>query len=476
MAGLSTKTAYRAGAPLPLILLGLLTLPGCGDSYPKDLNYTARTDPIVEKTPDTPINQIDAPGQLEQWIDSIPAKGGQVIDPTAKIEKAQLAQVEKHLSKGSFDLTEEDKGEMGLASLPSKEDAKAELEKRRDSLKKRIDTITSTMKTVGPKLDAFLKEHFGTPAEPKVDVEGAEDFQLDPKTLAEGSKLYRRHCLHCHGLTGDGRGPTGPWVNPHPRDYRQGQFKFTSTTVPVGFAPGSRKARRDDLLRTLKQGIEGTSMPSFALLDEEKELQPLISYVIHLSMRGQVEREVLKEVLGRDRDKDADIEELAGNKLESMWNTGWKRSLAQKQAIEPADIPSYTGKPLRELSESEKKELDESIRRGFTLFTTGSAECLKCHTDFGRANNYKYDEWGTIIRPANLTAGIYRGGRRPIDLYYRIHSGINGAAMPAYIHSPLTPKQIWDIVNFLEALPYKKMLPHDKPGDVQEQIYGKDRD
>ena len=39
-------------------------------------------------------------------------------------------------------------------------------------------------------------------------------------TLAEGSKLYRQHCLHCHGLEGNGRGPTGYWVNPPPRDYR----------------------------------------------------------------------------------------------------------------------------------------------------------------------------------------------------------------------------------------------------------------
>ena len=43
-----------------------------------------------------------------------------------------------------------------------------------------------------------------------------------------GSKHFRLHCLHCHGLTGDGRGPSGKWLNPHPRDYRQGLFKFQS--------------------------------------------------------------------------------------------------------------------------------------------------------------------------------------------------------------------------------------------------------
>src|SRR5256885_676985 len=45
-------------------------------------------------------------------------------------------------------------------------------------------------------------------------------LRLDEATLAEGSRLYRQECLHCHGLEGNGRGPTGYWVNPPPRDYR----------------------------------------------------------------------------------------------------------------------------------------------------------------------------------------------------------------------------------------------------------------
>src|SRR5579871_3796418 len=47
--------------------------------------------------------------------------------------------------------------------------------------------------------------------------------------LQEGRNLYMRHCLHCHGVSGDGDGPTAQYLNPRPRDYRQGVFKFTST-------------------------------------------------------------------------------------------------------------------------------------------------------------------------------------------------------------------------------------------------------
>jgi mono/diheme cytochrome c family protein len=470
MAGLSFKTAFRAGAALPLLALGLLSLPGCTDSYPADLEYPLRNDPIVTKVPASAIQQLDPPGTLAQWIDSIPAKGGQVIDPTAGIEKQQLAMVNAALSKGNFDLSDEEAAGMGLSSKPSKDGAKAALEDRKKSLETRIKLIDETMGKVRKKLNTALVELFGTPAKPKVAIDDTKldepddpkEFRLDMDTLAKGSVLYRRHCLHCHGLPGDGRGPTAPWVNPHPRDYRLGKFKFTSSSE----IQGARKARRDDLLRTLKQGVEGTSMPSFALLSEE-ELQQLISYVMHLSLRGEVERDVLDGFLGKDADADADVGDLARQRLELRWKQ-WKNT--DKKSIKVGAAPSYAGVPAGQLSESDRKELSASIKRGFDLFTTGAAQCRSCHNDFGRANDFKYDDWGTIVRPANLTAGIYRGGRRPLDLFYRIHSGVNGSQMPAFLGSPLTSEQIWDIVNFLEAMPYKNMLP----SEVREQVYGKE--
>jgi mono/diheme cytochrome c family protein len=57
----------------------------------------------------------------------------------------------------------------------------------------------------------------------------------------------------------------------------------------------------------------------------------------------------------------------------------------------------------------------------------------------------------------DLTTGIYHGGRRPIDLYWRIHSGINGVNMPASKDN-LDSKDIWDLVSFLRVLPYPTML------------------
>jgi hypothetical protein len=54
----------------------------------------------------------------------------------------------------------------------------------------------------------------------------------------------------------------------------------------------------------------------------------------------------------------------------------------------------------------------------------------------------------------NLRLGVYRGGRRPLDLYYRIHAGINGAPMPA-AKGTVPPEDIWHIVNYIRSLPYE---------------------
>jgi mono/diheme cytochrome c family protein len=42
----------------------------------------------------------------------------------------------------------------------------------------------------------------------------------------EGKKTYDRHCRECHGATGAGDGPAAAAVDPRPRDFTAGEFKF----------------------------------------------------------------------------------------------------------------------------------------------------------------------------------------------------------------------------------------------------------
>ena len=84
-----------------------------------------------------------------------------------------------------------------------------------------------------------LETYFGTPRFPKfMLVAPAEKQPADAKEpllveklerahLRHGREVYARQCSGCHGTTGDGQGPAAAYLNPPPRDYRLGRFKFT---------------------------------------------------------------------------------------------------------------------------------------------------------------------------------------------------------------------------------------------------------
>jgi mono/diheme cytochrome c family protein len=293
-----------------------------------------------------------------------------------------------------------------------------------------------------------------------------------------GYGLYRRNCLHCHGSSGAGDGPTAPFLYPAPRDYRKGIFKFTST-------PSGARPHRDDLRRTITNGLHGTSMPAFDALMSPPEIEQVIDYVIFLSMRGETELALIEEAsISDEKDPNALSDEIvreAANGIFSKWK------LAQTQVMNPPSPRTPTS--------------HESILRGRDLFlgrTSEKLECAGCHGPhamgdgpsfvkqdvfnevvFGgnpseRASriealddttkalwNQKPDDWGNPIRPANLNRGIYKGGRRPLDIFWRIAKGINGAQMPAHYPSPLNDQKVWDLVNFVLALPYDSELLKD---------------
>jgi mono/diheme cytochrome c family protein len=63
--------------------------------------------------------------------------------------------------------------------------------------------------------------------------------------------------------------------------------------------------------------------------------------------------------------------------------------------------------------------------------------------------------------PRNLRKGIYRGGRRRIDVFSRVHQGIAGTPMPGVgastpgAEGTLSEQEIWSIVDYVLSLPYE---------------------
>ncbi|MDB5307759.1 MAG: Cytochrome c [Gemmataceae bacterium] len=375
-----------------------VVLSGCGGPppYPPDLTFPVRDDRLVLRVPTAQPGGTGEPGKLDAELAGLDALGGRTAEPSA---------------------------------VPA------------------VHRQT---------LDRFLAETFGTPATPTVTgteavTTAAAKLGLTPERLTEGGKLYRRHCLQCHGLSGDGRGPTGQWIYPHPRDFRRGAFKFVS-------AGDGGKPRPADLARTLRDGLKGTAMPAFGLLPEgQREL--MAAYAVYLSLRGQTEFLTLAALLAEDDGEggvDGDPVGFARDRLIVLLRQ-WERAATTPPGPPPPSVLDDAGK-------QDEGHL-ESVRRGYDLFMAkGVTDCATCHEDFGRKATYRYDVWGTVVRPADLTAGGFKGGDRPEDLYHRIRGGIQPAGMPA--HPGLTDTQVWDLAHFVRALPYPRELPPAVRGAV----------
>lgn len=274
---------------------------------------------------------------------------------------------------------------------------------------------------------------------------GTELFARWIPDLADSAELYRVECLHCHGVEGGGDGPSAQYLEPRPRDFRHGVFKYTALTQPS-------RPRREDLLRTLHDGLNGTSMPSFARLSLA-ERHGLADLVRLLSIRGEVERRLAATFADEGELEDDAI----GSETADVYEK-WRES-AEKVVVAESDAPLST---------------PELVARGDALFHDATkGNCSSCHGDHGAGDGpaaWKIglsgvkepaylDAWGRPILPRDLRLGIYRGGSRPIDLYRRIWSGIPGTPMPALgtaksaDGTPAVPSaDVWALVHYVRSL------------------------
>src|SRR5262249_43560814 len=158
---------------------GLTLVPGCEtDGYSESIKYGVRTDPLVVASITEERYEPDRPGQL-------PLMSLRDLDEVHNPLYEKRDEVRGNAIKDPMTLTEQQRHESEVIS----------------------------------------EKLSGTPARPRVagiDKATRKALKLGQEDLKYGSEQYRRHCLHCHGVSGDGRGPTARWINPHPRDYRQG--------------------------------------------------------------------------------------------------------------------------------------------------------------------------------------------------------------------------------------------------------------
>jgi mono/diheme cytochrome c family protein len=304
---------------------------------------------------------------------------------------------------------------------------------------------------------AALESYFGTARSPRFMAVAPNDQQpenatepllvakLDRLHLERGREVYTRQCVGCHGVSGDGKGPAAAYLDPPPRDYRLGKFKFICT-------PRGGKPTRLDLARIVRRGAKGTSMPTFRWMAED-DLQAVIDYVILLSSRGEVEYRIMRvaeQELGEEDDIDAALVAEQVQSVAATWD-------AARDGI------------IRPLT-PEPRMTDESVAAGAKAFV--ELQCYKCHGQDGRGNknhNVGKDDWGRTVFAADLTTGMLHGGRRPVDIYRRIYAGINATPMPSFAQPDGTKGEteqarsetIWNLVHFVTSVVEGKPLPRE---------------
>jgi len=227
----------------------------------------------------------------------------------------------------------------------------------------------------------------------------------------KGQAVYERYCWWCHGRDGAGDGPAAPYLNPPPRDFTYGLYKWKSTPFDE-ITPS-----HGDFLRMLtgpprggdgRGGLRGTAMPGWGKVLSQEEKNAVISYIKAFSgleepEEGEIDTSVVEKVSGKT-----------------------------------------------------------ALSRGRELFADN---CASCHGRHGRGDGRKKlkDDFGARTWPRNLTKPwTFRAGATAADIYTRITTGIQGTQMPSFA-DPASRKVLSDedraaIARYVTTLgaPYKK--------------------
>ncbi len=271
------------------------------------------------------------------------------------------------------------------------------------------------------------------PAEPEADTSRPSEFgfqkSIEATLIADGETAYATYCIGCHGATGDGRGEAAGFLDPKPRNFQLGEFKFSSREV--GDLPTD-----DDLRRTITNGLRGSAMPAFRFLPQ-RTVDGLIAYVKTFSPTWEERRPgavipIVDDPWSGEEDQSEAI--ARGEAVYHGFATCWSCHPAY---VTEAKLNEHLVQFGDERKEEFRPNLDKSVP--------------------------KPNEQGDLLYPPDFRRDFVRSGSRVEDLYRSIGAGLAGSAMPTWIHSieyapqegqpPITEKKdIWAMAYYVRDL------------------------
>ena len=225
--------------------------------------------------------------------------------------------------------------------------------------------------------------------------------------VTDGKEVYLNNCATCHGVQGRGDGKASYLLFPKPRDFSSGQYRFKST-------PNDQLPTDADLQRVIRDGVERTAMPAFDNVLQPEQIEQLASYVLTLNQNANVPTE--------------------------------------REPVALPETPEFT---------------PELVVEGQRVYS--AMGCGMCHGETGRGDGQAAyslkDSQGYPLPPADFTTGVFKAGRKPVDLYRTIVVGVSGTPMPSFakgvsqVEVPNVREstdRIWAMVAYIQSMAVKR--------------------
>ncbi|MFQ5438688.1 MAG: c-type cytochrome, partial [Paracoccaceae bacterium] len=230
--------------------------------------------------------------------------------------------------------------------------------------------------------------------------------------IDRGEAIYVKRCVQCHGDEGDGLGPGADRLNPPPRDFTLGLFKFKTSSFDADLPNDS------DILRMIRDGMPGTAMPAWGDKLSEQDMADVLVYIkFFAELEGEPEGQI---------------------------------DYGTQVATSP-----------------------ESISRGRKLFHEDD-RCSECHGQDAKGDAIKKlkDDNGDRTWPRNLTKPwIFRVSNDPKDIFSRISAGIPTTQMPSFADpagkKSLSIEDRWNVANYVASLAKTELVVDPKNTVVQ---------
>ncbi|MBF0350452.1 MAG: c-type cytochrome [SAR324 cluster bacterium] len=236
--------------------------------------------------------------------------------------------------------------------------------------------------------------------------------------LILGRQIYLSACKSCHGINGDGKGHGGKRLDPAPRDFTKGEFRWRSTlhgTMPTD----------EDLDRTIRDGVSGSEMVPFGNIISKQKRMAVIQYIKSFSHKFN----------------DPELKPEGTNLV----------------TIPKTRPSSGRGK-----------------NPGLGKILYNEKGCYLCHGETGEGDGIAAYYMET--KPWDFTKGYYKSGSTPRDLYRSITTGLNGTFMPTFIDQT-TEEERWHLVDYVLSLGDNRkgfnytVFQEEPTGKVYDQYY-----